>query len=525
MLTQIWQSEPVTFLQRSQYFGGYGFNIDYHPELAEPYVQGLYGLGGLLILNRPTRTSPHRVLLYTVLSTRYWPGWDYARYEIDSVTGSILERTNDNGQPFYQQVAQSRLRRMYWITAGGFSLRQFQFDEDFETTVNQYRYTDFEGSRPFRHTHIDEVQNRLINFSTRFILVHDLTTGEQQYSLEMPGQVVASCLEDANRLYVMCVNRILVLVDYVRGEILGAVRFPPPISEGTQAGFAEPPQGLMMAWDYLYRRLLVCENTPSNPDGSGTTHVRGYRMVPVQTRLTKPIPIRVPRLGQTVPHVVQIVGDLNEGVGGSIIQATVTGDGELAGLPITDHQGKALVYVEVGAADSDGIHYIDTGQYQLDVLADDPPPIAVPVSGEINPNPVGIPDDTTSGGGGGLDPEGGDGSAGGSGSGDTGSSNGNTPPAGASTIDTSGWSDNDWRDWFFAQLGPYPRVTLAALQALRPAVNARGGDFQNGWRGDLRPRLFLPNPPYAPAYLSSAPPQSYARYHDLGQWGGAWEWI
>jgi hypothetical protein len=80
-----------------------------------------------------------------------------------------------------------------------------------------------------------------------------------------------------------------------------------------------------------------------------------------------------------------------------------------------------------------------------------------------------------------------------------------------------GWTNDQWRDYFFVLVSQKggATVNVGGLQAMRPDVNARGADFQYDSGGNLRPRLFLPNPGGDP----------YARAVDLGDWGGPWQWI
>jgi len=54
---------------------------------------------------------------------------------------------------------------------------------------------------------------------------------------------------------------------------------------------------------------------------------------------------------------------------------------------------------------------------------------------------------------------------------------------------------------------------------------ARGADFQNGWRGDVRPRLFLPVAGCPIANRPDVPECSYSRTIDLGGYGQEWRWI
>ena len=93
--------------------------------------------------------------------------------------------------------------------------------------------------------------------------------------------------------------------------------------------------------------------------------------------------------------------------------------------------------------------------------------------------------------------------------------------------DSADWTTEQWRDYFFTlvrQKGG-PTVSDAGMLAMRGDLLARGADFQNGWRGDLRPRLFLPVPGCPPANRPDVPPCSYNRTVDLGQYGREWDWI
>lgn len=93
--------------------------------------------------------------------------------------------------------------------------------------------------------------------------------------------------------------------------------------------------------------------------------------------------------------------------------------------------------------------------------------------------------------------------------------------------DSANWTEAQWKTFVFgliAQKGG-PVVSLEGLRAMRGDVLARGADFQNGWRGDMRPRIFLPVPGCPPANAPGVPECSYNRTVDLGNWGGQWEWL
>jgi hypothetical protein len=103
------------------------------------------------------------------------------------------------------------------------------------------------------------------------------------------------------------------------------------------------------------------------------------------------------------------------------------------------------------------------------------------------------------------------------------------PAAGCSAPGSpANWSDDQWRACFFSlvqERNAGPVVSTGAMGILRPDLNARGADFQNGWRGDYRPRLFLPVPGCPPATAPNVPVCSYGRTIDLGNVGGPWQWI
>ena len=90
------------------------------------------------------------------------------------------------------------------------------------------------------------------------------------------------------------------------------------------------------------------------------------------------------------------------------------------------------------------------------------------------------------------------------------------------------WSNDQWRACFFSLVqsrGAGPTVTQGGMAVLRNDLVARGADWQNGWRGDYRPRIFLPVPNCPPPSLPNPPACAYGRTVDVGDYGGAWQWL
>ena len=95
------------------------------------------------------------------------------------------------------------------------------------------------------------------------------------------------------------------------------------------------------------------------------------------------------------------------------------------------------------------------------------------------------------------------------------------------SIESASWTNDRWRVFFF-DLAAEKGVSLVSdegMHAMRDDLVARGADFQNGWRGDYRPRLFLPVPGCPIANRPDVPACSYSRTVDVGRYGREWEWV
>ncbi len=91
-------------------------------------------------------------------------------------------------------------------------------------------------------------------------------------------------------------------------------------------------------------------------------------------------------------------------------------------------------------------------------------------------------------------------------------------------------SYDEWKAYFEqvrAARGIGPTVSTAALAATRGDFLAVDADWQNGWRGDLRARLFLPVPGCngTAANNPSPPTCAFGRTVDVGNIGQTWQWV
>jgi hypothetical protein len=194
----------------------------------------------------------------------------------------------------------------------------------------------------FTYPCVDEVQDRLVDQvygETRKLGVWKLSTREKLYEVTLPDDLVATSLQDEFRMWILMASHVLVLFDYVHLSVLGAVRLP----------ISDSATGVKIAWDFTHSRLMY---TAMVPDVGGVCQesIKGFRTIPVATRLSTPIPVQIPRKGGSVQVMVNLLGDMNEPVGGGLIDATITGEGSLLGIPFTDAYGRNFVKVQCNEA-------------------------------------------------------------------------------------------------------------------------------------------------------------------------------
>ena len=98
------------------------------------------------------------------------------------------------------------------------------------------------------------------------------------------------------------------------------------------------------------------------------------------------------------------------------------------------------------------------------------------------------------------------------------------PPAPDPLPPADTWTNNQWHDYFLGLLGQKGFsttccVTVQALQATRPDLNAHGADWQHDSFGNLRPRIYLATSHGGP--LAG----DFSRPVDVGGWEGPWVWF
>jgi len=338
MLRENWRSTILPYETEDQYRargGTWGFGFRYYPEKVKPpYAEGAMTqlLGVIANVNAseqmPGGTSA--VYVFGVPTASYWPGWSNAYWMWDGQTGIFIRRTSAVGGftigfEWHNGVIVSRNGSVWGLHYYSNVLSKLQITTTGVKILEQVSADRFAPTISFFGVvAIDDAKDVFLNVQGQTLHVFELKSGKFKYSIRMPESVVQICLEDDSRCYILMGNRVLVLFDYMRGEVLGAAKVP-QLKGGTNYG---PDQlwnnvNIRMGYDRIFRRILFAENTPDNPNGSSTIVVRGFSMVNEPYRLTRPIPLKVARVGRTIPVLVQVVDDMNQGVGGYIVSAEV----------------------------------------------------------------------------------------------------------------------------------------------------------------------------------------------------------
>lgn len=416
MLKEIFRTVLLPYAQLGDpTYGGSGI---YNGSIPNPYVEKLQDIWGLTVSLQPLPTSPESIYVWMTMARKQWPSFSFAYYRFNATDGQFIDRIGDSvsGQSLFLAggTTTARSGALWFRHIYGTQIVKVQLgvsatllvgDEDKQPDSwapildSEVSIGDFSGDpngdpNSFSPAYaVDDSKvaggGYLLNCSSGKIHVYRWTDGTHVHTFTVPSQPVALALEDSGRAYVLAENRVLYLLDYARGEILGASKIPGPREQPSYA------IGTRMCWDPVYRRVLIFEKTTDDVDGGSTLRVRGYRQVPEPVRLTTPIPLKAPRQRRTIPVLVQALGDLNEGVGAYVLEATVTGSGSLVGFPISDGMGNTILQVALegsrsfdgpsdweitGSPEADPIH---TGLVNITVTAQiySPDPADIPVSG------------------------------------------------------------------------------------------------------------------------------------------------
>jgi hypothetical protein len=358
MLKQVYQSDAYPYIEQADPFG-FGDNIP-------PWGQNNWHIMGMFSQpTPPAQLTPATVAgtvtvplmsidtIYLIVyfnDVRSLIHESFSTFKFNSVTGSYLGRQDHFPGAFFAGSMAISENGGVFLNFGS-SLQKTDPENiggSYSETINA---SDFGFSNFSTIAQLSENGDALINPNGGQIDVYRLSTKQYQYSLQMAENIVACCMVSQTQCYVLCANSILLLVDFARGVILNAFYLP---SSGGGDWSAAGAQWLY--WYPTYSQLFVCELVANNVDGSNATTIKGYKMVPTAQRLTVPIPLQSPLVGDTVQVMTQLVDDLCRGIGGTQVQFTATGGAGEVLQATTDLTGKALVKLDLTATGSTAIN-------------------------------------------------------------------------------------------------------------------------------------------------------------------------
>ena len=258
--------------------------------------------------------SGEEVIVVGVTSQIYWPSYGAVRLRFSVFDGSFISRedvTVSVGFLWTGDITQGANGRLY-IT---------QLSDVYRCDDNYVVYGDAilpatYGLIGFNVYYFDELRDRAVVGDPNVpwgLAVCKFSTGALLHSIRLPDYPKQIVQGSGTQVYVLLENRAIVGLDYETGQIYSYLKLP-------QIGVVA---NTVCAWNDAYRRILICELTPDNPDGSSTTVVKGFRYVAIPTHVCKPIPLKRLRNGVKSPVLIKQIGDLSEGVSGLV---TVTSD-------------------------------------------------------------------------------------------------------------------------------------------------------------------------------------------------------
>lgn len=371
MLREVFRTEPLKYFKSTDPEGKFFPPPKPNVNVA-PYIESITSTPGrswgLIVTRDPSLLGPTSIYLFTWLHSTHLYSMSVGNWRFDGRTGKLLAReplrptvtAPGNAVGLINGMNQARSGAL-WVTSfytdyiGKFRLEPAATINGDRQTAPNTRWTTYndawvhishwtyeDGSHPIAYYEwaLDDKLDVFIMILNGELQCFTNSTGKIKYRATLPANAARIALEDDSRMYVLMANGVLMLYDYIRGEVLGSTRMPPILNDRSYWN-----TNIQLAWDATFKRLLVFDIVPNKADGLCASVVQGFRPVPEATRITMPIPLKVPRQRRTVPVLAQVVGDMNEGVGGYVIGATVTGSGSLVGVPITDYYGTSYINV------------------------------------------------------------------------------------------------------------------------------------------------------------------------------------
>lgn len=275
------------------------------------YAEAVTGLKSLYV-------SGDQVILVCFADQIYWPGYNAQRLRFNAATGEFVSRDAmvfSVGFAWSGDITQGANNQLY-ITSLGEVYRCTEDYVSIGSAIDPGLYDEVGFDVYF----FDELRNRALikpNSTSGVLKVHEFSTGDLLYSINLPGAPQQITSAGGSNVYILMDNKGVLGLDYATGRIFSYTRIPQ----------IDDTANTWLAWNAPYQRMLTCELTPDNVDGSSTTVIKGFRNVPIATHVCKPIPLKRLRKGIKSPVLAKQIGDFGEGITGA---AEVTSTGAAA---------------------------------------------------------------------------------------------------------------------------------------------------------------------------------------------------
>jgi len=281
-------------------------SVRYNEGILEPYGERIGSSGLMGMFFDPDNNG--EIVLTSWMDMIYWPGWNIKRWTFSADTGAFISHGAFIGGYYAQEVFQGAGGELYlkYITGQHYPLEPGTYRLMAENVILPSQFGQIRLSALF----IDR-QRDLVMFRPDAQTTYQLrrfSTGELIRTYRFQDRVEAVCYAEDTSAYLLLRNKTLVGIDYVTGFIFQSTRIPQ----------INNVQTTRIAYDRRYRRLLVASRTPDAEDGSCTVQIIGYRNVPIAIHVCRPIPLTRVREGRTVRVLHKLVGDLGEGLTGSV---------------------------------------------------------------------------------------------------------------------------------------------------------------------------------------------------------------
>lgn len=192
------------------------------------------------------------------------------------------------------------------------------------------------------------------------LAIHNISDRQRRGYVKLLSTAARGLAVDAATLYIFTERLTVEIIDVPRLQHLGELQF---------GDYAMPSlfQGkLGLGFDRTYRRMITMMPSPDDPvTGLCTIRLEGWALREAAEVLTKPIVLKTPREGRSVPVLGRIYGWTGKGVSGEQVTASLlSGDGTISPTRVAADPNGFVRYIWTPATPDDATSTI---QLQADV--------------------------------------------------------------------------------------------------------------------------------------------------------------